>query len=348
MPLDSPGTITCGSNSNWDKSLSSLCTKIMCPLAIPNGKIASVCIRDYNRKCYSYECSAGHEKPLQTVTLTCNQSGLWDWDRERSESPCLNTEDLCPKTIPNGKINRFCDRKHGSKCDFTCDMGCSKYKAYDQSRLLLCKDNSEWNEPPLGVCRHCDQTTTLTPAACPASILNGGIDPSRKIRFRHECYYVCFNACYPAFERLYCTSLGYWENEANACKCGVTQSPEKRAETEEWSVKSKAAIIGGAVAGAIGVVIAIAIVCFLCCIRGRCKQRTESGTVISYHGVVSNASERGVTPTAPNFSDIQSSEVRPSDTLTPNAPEYQTPESEQPPPSYIEVVADPGKFSSLK
>ena len=348
MSSDSSRTmITCGSDSNWDKHLSSLCKKIVCPLTIPNGEILSVCShRDYNQKCYSYECSAGYEKPGHAVTLTCNKSSLWDLDRTRAESPCLNTKDLCPKTFQNGKIDRLCDRKHGSRCDFTCNEGCVKYLFFDRPNLLTCKNSSEWDVSPSGTCINCDRTTTTSSTpSCPASISNGQIDPVCNIHSGHECNFVCSNGCFPTADRLYCTSLGYWENEASACSCGTSfATPEKGSGLLDWLEEYKAALIGGA----IGIVIVTVIACVVHRIIKCRKQRRDSGAAVSYHSVASNAPETGITPTAPSIFDIQPDEMRRSDAVTPSAPAYQSSESEpyQPPPSYREVVADPGKFNA--
>ena len=343
MSTDPSMTITCDSDSNWDRNLSALCTKIVCPLTIPNGKISSACVgkRGYNQKCYSYECSSGYEKPRQAVTLTCNKSATWDWDKSMSESPCLNSKDFCPKIIRNGRIDQFCDRKHGSQCTFICNEGCTKYNPPDSSRFkLTCKDNGEWNVPSYGVCRNCAKTTTAITAACPASIPNGGIDPSCNNRHFHECHYHCVGAYFPKYERLYCTSLGYWENGAEACVDGRTPSSDE--------IKSSAPIIGGVVAGSLGVLAIIIVIVVICCIRGGpCKRsHEEPGRVITYHGVASNAPEGGVVPSAPNLSEMPSHEVRRTDAVTTSAPIDQIPGYEKPPPSYVEVVADPRKFNT--
>ena len=348
MSTHPSGTITCGTDTNWDSDLAQLCMKIVCPTTIPNGEISTVCsdTRDYNQKCYSYGCSSGYEKPRQAVTLTCNKSAIWDWDRALSDSPCLNSNELCPRTIQNGRIDQFCDRRHGSQCEFVCNEGCTKYSLsgfpYEHDELT-CGDNSQWNTPQSGVCRDCDKTTTKPIAACQSLIPNGGIDPSCNIRYGKMCYYHCTGRYFPKYEHLYCTSSGYWENEATACIDEVMASHDEASATS-----SSAVIIGGIVAGALGAVVIINVVIVVWCIRGgSCKRSAgEPGTVITYHSVASNASETNVIPTAPNLSDMPLDDVRTTEAVTwPSAPKYQTTDHEKTPPSYIEVVTDPGKFN---
>lgn len=345
FPSENSGTIICdSSNSLWDKNTSSLCVKIYCPLAIPNGEISSVCSREYNAACYSYVCSSGYEKPLRVVTLKCNGSSLWEWDREITDWPCLNQNELCPKTIRNGKIDRLCERRHGSTCGFKCEDGCQKIV----NRLLTCQSSGLWDLPANGACVYCVKSTT-TSSGCPQSIPNGKILTAcyMYIRPGKTCSFICSPGCFPAANNLYCSSLGYWINGDNACICDQNSTGTLTSEKDSENPLETGTIIG-IIVGVIIVVIVLTASVIICVVL-RHKRRESSG-VISYHATGTTEQDTRVTPTAPV---MEPPEVDPFDVISRSTTDVNDhhlpfPESKtfEQPPSYSEVVSDPGKFDA--
>ncbi|XP_071143802.1 low-density lipoprotein receptor-related protein 6-like isoform X2 [Mytilus edulis] len=69
--------IKCLPHGSWEMESDSLCTRIMCPNAITNGNLSSICNRFTGTKC-SFTCVDGYDKLL--TTLECLANGQWSED----------------------------------------------------------------------------------------------------------------------------------------------------------------------------------------------------------------------------------------------------------------------------
>lgn len=123
--------LTCVSPGTWSDDPNALCVRtptttfkplpITCSSTIPRGRISNSCDRLPSSSC-SYACDA-YCHPTLTF-LSCNDEGSWDLAHEACTCTDSEDPDLCPPTLPHGKISPGCNRSPYATCTFICDRNC--------------------------------------------------------------------------------------------------------------------------------------------------------------------------------------------------------------------------------
>ena len=215
---------TCTSSSTWNKNISLVCERIICPASIPNGQIYSGCHRYPHITCYAFDCNTGFQRSQEHNSLTCNASGEWEWETYSKEKFCLSEELFCPSDIKNGRLANHCHRTEGSVCRYYCNNGCKySYSVY----YLTCK-NKTWDIDTDMLCTDCHTsattTTTASPIRCPSVIPNGYVSPSCSRSPASYCDYYCNSGCSENLYQVQCSAYGEWYSADIACYCPVANA----------------------------------------------------------------------------------------------------------------------------
>ncbi|XP_061167992.1 P-selectin-like [Saccostrea echinata] len=111
---------------------------------------------------------------------------------------------LCPSKIPNGNLRSGCQRKGGSKCSYTCDLG---YQSTIPSDYIICTSDFTWHENIEELCRR---------ISCPLEIPNGNFSSHCRGNIGDKCEIVCQEGFNAEPRYIVCTSSGSWDKDIHA------------------------------------------------------------------------------------------------------------------------------------
>ena len=208
------GRVQCTTSATWESPLNvySLCEKVRCPSTIPNGIISTGCIPEYNRYC-RYSCNNGFIRTSSKLAdMVCTYDGQWlmtDSSHSGSQDACRREYEVCPASIQNGSVDRYCIRTDGKSSSFTCDAGC---KRISNVTSLTCT-NGTWDHNTDLLCTDCQR--------CSLHIPNGWI-VSKNCNANTDCDYECSST---------------YEKNTNVTKLSCSETNEW-GPTTNWSMSS--------------------------------------------------------------------------------------------------------------
>ena len=347
-------TADCTGRLDWMQREDSLCLEIKCSIYIDNGYIPTFpCSRKYGETCLSYECYDPYIKPPRSIALKCNASsnlgyrntaGFWDWDKSKGK-PCVKKEDLCPSKFSNGEISSDCSLQPGVECPYTCNAECVKNPTVP---VVHCSQSmGQWREGTDRLCTNC--------VRCPDTIDNGRLFSfSCELRPSTTCSFACDYGCRKVTDTLTCQENGEWSHRPCICAEQDTGFANSSSSDDQGS-SSTITVVIVIIVMVLAIILVLSVVYWFRHRRQRDRQPPhayETGVPMitpSAPPLEGNTSAPGYQPnpyrqtnTAQGRSDIDSGqrEIGYSD------PSEKETDSNEPPPSYEQVTADPSIFKT--